>query len=95
MSLWGLAGPATSGPDDPAGVPSEQGRLQGANAALTGIAGLLGPALVRGGVLHDHCGPVSAGRGLRPGGRRSSGPPAVVYLSCGLRGGASRRPAFG
>jgi MFS transporter, DHA1 family, tetracycline resistance protein len=45
MSLWGLAGPATQSLMTGLVDPSEQGRLQGANSGLTGIAGLIGPGL--------------------------------------------------
>lgn len=45
MSLWGLSGAATQGLMTRRVQPSEQGRLQGANSSLRGIAGLFGPGL--------------------------------------------------
>lgn len=44
-SLWGLSGPAVQGLMTRLVGPSEQGRLQGANASVSGIAQLLGPTL--------------------------------------------------
>jgi DHA1 family tetracycline resistance protein-like MFS transporter len=45
MSLWGIATPAAQGLMTRRVGASEQGRLQGANGSLTGIAGLIGPGL--------------------------------------------------
>jgi DHA1 family tetracycline resistance protein-like MFS transporter len=45
QSLWGLCGPAAQGLMTARVHPSEQGRLQGAQSSLRGIAGLLGPGL--------------------------------------------------
>ena len=45
MALWGFAGPAAQGLMTRRVGPSEQGRLQGANASIQGIANLLGPGL--------------------------------------------------
>lgn len=45
MSFWGLANPATQGLMTRLIGPSEQGRLQGANSSMTGIAGMIGPSL--------------------------------------------------
>jgi DHA1 family tetracycline resistance protein-like MFS transporter len=45
MALWGLSGAATQGLMTRRVQPSEQGRLQGANGSLRGIAGLFGPGL--------------------------------------------------
>jgi MFS transporter, DHA1 family, tetracycline resistance protein len=45
MALWGFAGPAAQGLMTRRVGPSEQGRLQGANASIQGIANLLGPSL--------------------------------------------------
>jgi DHA1 family tetracycline resistance protein-like MFS transporter len=44
-TLWGLAGPAAMGLMTRRIGPSEQGRLQGANSSINGIAQLLGPTL--------------------------------------------------
>lgn len=45
MAFWGLAGPAAQSLMTRRVSMSEQGRLQGAIASLTGIAGLIGPGL--------------------------------------------------
>jgi DHA1 family tetracycline resistance protein-like MFS transporter len=45
QALWGLAGPAAQGMMTKRIEPAAQGQLQGANASLRGIAGLIGPAL--------------------------------------------------
>ncbi|MGH7491595.1 MAG: TCR/Tet family MFS transporter [bacterium] len=45
MALWGLAGPSAQGLMTRHVGPSEQGRLQGANSSIMGIAELLGPGL--------------------------------------------------
>jgi DHA1 family tetracycline resistance protein-like MFS transporter len=45
MSLWGLAGPAAQGLMTRRVTSSEQGKLQGANGSVRGIAGLIGPGL--------------------------------------------------
>lgn len=45
MALWGLAGPSAQGLMTRHVSPSEQGRLQGANSSIMGIAELLGPGL--------------------------------------------------
>ena len=45
MSLCGLSGPAVQGLMTRHVQPSEQGQLQGANASLMGIAGLVGPGI--------------------------------------------------
>jgi DHA1 family tetracycline resistance protein-like MFS transporter len=45
MALWGLAAPAMLGLMTRRVLPSEQGQLQGANASLMAIAGLVGPVL--------------------------------------------------
>jgi DHA1 family tetracycline resistance protein-like MFS transporter len=45
MSLWGFGNAAANSLMSARLGPSEQGRLQGANACLQGIAGLLGPGL--------------------------------------------------
>jgi DHA1 family tetracycline resistance protein-like MFS transporter len=44
-ALWGLTGPAAQGLMTRRVGPSTQGRLQGANASLTGIAQMVGPTL--------------------------------------------------
>jgi MFS transporter, DHA1 family, tetracycline resistance protein len=45
LALWGLEGPACMALMSRHVGPSEQGRLQGANASVTGIANLFGPGL--------------------------------------------------
>jgi MFS transporter, DHA1 family, tetracycline resistance protein len=45
MALWGLSNPAAQGLMSRHVAPSEQGRLQGANASVQGIASLVGPGL--------------------------------------------------
>jgi DHA1 family tetracycline resistance protein-like MFS transporter len=45
QALWGLRGPAMQGLMTRRVGPSEQGQLQGAQASLIGIAGLIGPGL--------------------------------------------------
>jgi DHA1 family tetracycline resistance protein-like MFS transporter len=45
LALWGIAGPATNGLMTRQVGPSEQGRLQGANSSIQGIANLAGPFL--------------------------------------------------
>jgi len=45
LALWGFAGPAALGLMSHRVGPTEQGRLQGANASIMGIANLLGPGL--------------------------------------------------
>ena len=45
LALWGFAGPAALGLMSHRVGASEQGRLQGANASITGVANLLGPGL--------------------------------------------------
>jgi DHA1 family tetracycline resistance protein-like MFS transporter len=45
LSLWGLASPSALGLMSRRVGASEQGRLQGANASLMGVANLLGPGL--------------------------------------------------
>jgi DHA1 family tetracycline resistance protein-like MFS transporter len=45
MSLWGLVTPALQGLTTRLVGPSEQGRLQGANSSVLGIATLIGPLL--------------------------------------------------
>jgi DHA1 family tetracycline resistance protein-like MFS transporter len=45
MGLWGLANPALQGLMTRLVAPSEQGRLQGGNSSLVGIAGLFGPSV--------------------------------------------------
>lgn len=45
MALWGLAAPALQGLMSARLGASEQGKLQGANTSLMGIAGLIGPLL--------------------------------------------------
>ena len=45
LALWGFASPAALGLMSHRVGPSEQGRLQGANASMTGVANLLGPGL--------------------------------------------------
>lgn len=45
MALWGLSAPALQGLMSARLGPSEQGKLQGANTSLMGIAGLFGPLL--------------------------------------------------
>ena len=45
MALWGLEGPACMALMSRLVGGSEQGRLQGANASVTGIANLFGPGL--------------------------------------------------
>lgn len=44
-ALWGLSGPALSGLMSQSVGPQEQGRLQGAQSSIIGLAGLLGPTL--------------------------------------------------
>ena len=48
MSIWGLAGPSIQGLMTRRVSASEQGQLQGANASITGIAGMIGPGLFTG-----------------------------------------------
>src|SRR5262249_40097452 len=45
QSLWGLAHPSSQALMPPRVGANGQGRLQGANASLRGIAGLIGPGL--------------------------------------------------
>jgi DHA1 family tetracycline resistance protein-like MFS transporter len=45
LALWGFASPAALGLMSRRVGPTEQGRLQGANASVMGIANLLGPGL--------------------------------------------------
>jgi MFS transporter, DHA1 family, tetracycline resistance protein len=45
LALWGLASPSLLGLMSRRVGPSEQGRLQGANASLMGVANMLGPGL--------------------------------------------------
>jgi MFS transporter, DHA1 family, tetracycline resistance protein len=45
LALWGLEGPASMALMSRLVGASEQGQLQGANASVTGIANLFGPAL--------------------------------------------------
>src|SRR5262245_17505233 len=45
LALWGFASPAALGLMSHRVGASEQGRLQGANASITGVANLLGPGL--------------------------------------------------
>ena len=45
QALWGISAPATQGLMTRRVDPSAQGRLQGANSSLRGVAGLFGPAL--------------------------------------------------
>jgi len=45
LALWGFAAPASLGLMSHRVSPSEQGRLQGANASIMGIANVLGPGL--------------------------------------------------
>ena len=45
MALWGLEGPAAMALMSRHVSASEQGRLQGANASVSGIANLFGPGL--------------------------------------------------
>jgi MFS transporter, DHA1 family, tetracycline resistance protein len=45
MALWGLASPSSLGLMSRRVGPSEQGRLQGANSSIMGIANLFGPGL--------------------------------------------------
>jgi MFS transporter, DHA1 family, tetracycline resistance protein len=45
MALWGLASPAAQALMTRQVAASEQGRLQGAIASITGVGGLIGPAL--------------------------------------------------
>ncbi len=45
MALWGLSAPALQGLMSARLGPSEQGKLQGANTGLMGLAGLFGPLL--------------------------------------------------
>lgn len=45
MAFWGLAGPSAQALMTRRVSPTEQGRLQGAIASLSGIAGLIGPSV--------------------------------------------------
>ena len=45
MALWGLASPSALGLMSRRVGPSEQGRLQGANSSIMGIANMVGPGL--------------------------------------------------
>ena len=45
LALWGFASPAALGLMSRQVGPSEQGRLQGANASILGVASLFGPGL--------------------------------------------------
>lgn len=48
LALWGLAGPATQSLMTRKVRRSEQGRLQGANSSLVGIANIIGPGVFTG-----------------------------------------------
>ena len=48
ISLWGLSGPVVQGAMSRTVDAGEQGRLQGANTSLAGLAGVIGPALFGG-----------------------------------------------
>jgi DHA1 family tetracycline resistance protein-like MFS transporter len=48
MALWGLANPSLQGLMTQRVDPTEQGRLQGANSSLQGIANMIGPSLFTG-----------------------------------------------
>jgi len=48
MALWGLANPSLQGLMTRCVDPTEQGRLQGANSSLQGIANMIGPGLFTG-----------------------------------------------
>jgi DHA1 family tetracycline resistance protein-like MFS transporter len=48
ISLWGLSGPVVQGAMSRTVGADEQGRLQGANTSLAGLAGVIGPALFGG-----------------------------------------------
>ncbi len=45
IALWSFIGPAVQGMMSRHVGPSEQGQLQGANGAIMGIAGLIGPTI--------------------------------------------------
>jgi DHA1 family tetracycline resistance protein-like MFS transporter len=45
LAMWGLCGPALQGLMTRHVEPSEQGQLQGAQASLMGVAGMIGPLL--------------------------------------------------
>lgn len=45
MAIWGLSGPALQALMTERLGPSEQGKLQGANTSMMGIAGMIGPLL--------------------------------------------------
>jgi DHA1 family tetracycline resistance protein-like MFS transporter len=45
MALWGIAGAATQAMMSKLVTASEQGQLQGANASIMAVAGLIGPGL--------------------------------------------------
>jgi DHA1 family tetracycline resistance protein-like MFS transporter len=45
MAMWGLYGPSAQGLMTRRVSPSEQGRLQGALASVTGVTGIVGPGL--------------------------------------------------
>jgi DHA1 family tetracycline resistance protein-like MFS transporter len=48
MAIWGVSGPAIQGLMSSRVSVTEQGKLQGANSSLMGIAELLGPGLYTG-----------------------------------------------
>ena len=48
ISLWGLSGPVVQGAMSRTVDASQQGRRQGANTSLAGLAGVIGPALFGG-----------------------------------------------
>ena len=56
MALWGLSGPALQGLMTERLGAGEQGKLQGANTSMMGIAGMIGPLLFTG-IFADAIGP--------------------------------------
>ena len=73
LALMGLYGPSMQGILTKRVLPSEQGRLQGANSSTMGIAGMVGPAIFTLTFAHF----ISPHAGLQL-------PGAPFYVACGL-----------
>ena len=74
ISLMGLFGPSAQGLMTRHVGPSEQGRLQGANASIMGITGVIGPSLFN----------LTFAYFITPSPLRGALPGAPFWLSCGL-----------
>jgi DHA1 family tetracycline resistance protein-like MFS transporter len=68
LSLWGIANPATQALMTRCVAPTEQGRLQGANASVQSIAQLVGPSIFT----------LSFAWFIRPGGFTLPGAPFIL-----------------